>query len=267
MKFFKKLAARQTQSLLCVGLDPNFEQMPESWPQNEAGVFDFCRRIVDATADFAAAFKPQIAYFSAVGAETALVDIIGYIHAHHPDIPVILDAKRSDIGTTAAQYAVEAFVRFEADAVTVNPYLGKDSLEPWLEYIDNGIFVLCHTSNPGASDLQNLKAQNKTIFEHVAQMVLDCNTNQQCGLVMGATFPEELKKVRNIAPHLPFLIPGIGAQGGNINQVIKNAGENILLNSSRAILYASNNPKDFDSAARITAENTVKAIQNARDSI
>lgn len=263
MKFFEKLQQRQARSLLCVGLDPDFEQMPEGWPQNEAGVLDFCRRIVKATADFAVAFKPQIAYFSAIGAESALVDIIAYIHAHHPDIPVILDAKRGDIGSTAAQYAVEAFVRYEADAATVNPYLGADSLAPWLEYADNGIFVLCHTSNAGAAALQNLNAEGKALFEHVAQMVLDLDKNQQCGLVMGATFPEELKKIRDLAPQMPFLIPGVGAQEGDINAVIQNAGANVLINSSRAILYASNNPKDFDIAARKVAEETAKTIQNA----
>ena len=263
MKFFEKLQHRQAKSLLCVGLDPDFEQMPEGWPQNEAGVLDFCRRIVDATADFAAAFKPQIAYFSAIGAETALVDTIGYIHAHHPDIPVILDAKRGDIGSTAAQYAVEAFVRYEADAATVSPYLGADSLAPWLEYADNGIFVLCHTSNAGAAALQNLESNGKTIFEHVAQMVLDLDKNQQCGLVMGATFPEELKKIRELAPSMPFLIPGIGAQGGDIKTTIQNSGKNVLINSSRAILYASNDSKNFDTAARKAAEETAKTILSA----
>lgn len=267
MKFFEKLQQRQAQSLLCVGLDPDFEQMPEGWPQNEAGVFDFCRRIVAATADFAAAFKPQMAYFSAIGAEAALVDIIGYIHAHHPEIPVILDAKRGDIGATAKQYAVEAFVRYEADAATVNPYLGADSLTPWLEYADNGIFVLCHTSNAGASALQHLNANGKALFEHVAQMVLKANSNQQCGLVMGATFPEELKKIREMAPSLPFLIPGVGAQGGDIQTVIQNAGKNVLINSSRAILYASNNSKNFDTAARKIAEETAQTIQKALNAI
>ena len=263
MKFFEKLQHRQAKSLLCVGLDPDFEQMPEGWPQNEAGVLDFCRRIVDATADFAAAFKPQIAYFSAIGAETALVDTIGYIHAHHPDIPVILDAKRGDIGSTAAQYAVEAFVRYEADAATVSPYLGADSLAPWLEYADNGIFVLCHTSNAGAAALQNLECNGKPLFEHVAQMVLDLDKNQQCGLVMGATFPEELKKIRDLAPQTPFLIPGIGAQGGDIKTTIQNAGKNVLIISSRAILYASNDSKNFDTAARKAAEETAKTILSA----
>ena len=269
MKFFEKLALRQKKTLLCVGLDPDFELMPEGWPQNAAGVYDFCKRIVDATADFAAAFKPQIAYFSAQGFERVLFDVISYIHAEYPEIPVILDAKRGDIGTTAAQYAQEIFMRYEADATTISPYMGRDSLEPWLEYDDHGLFILCRTSNPGGADLQNLKADNAPIFEHVAKMVLECNANQQCGLVMGATYPDEIKKVREIAPDLPFLLPGVGAQGGSIAECVK-AGfvskENpgILLNSSRKILYASRDSKDFEAAARNAAQTTRKIIQIAR---
>ena len=272
MKFFEKLALRQKKTLLCVGLDPDFELMPEGWPQNAAGVYDFCKRIVDATADFAAAFKPQIAYFAAQGFERVLYDVISHIHANHPQIPVILDAKRGDIGSTAAQYAQEIFMRYEADAATVNPYMGRESLEPWLEYTDNGLFVLCRTSNAGGSDLQNLDAGTKKLFEHVAQMVLSCNDHKQCGLVMGATYPEEIKKVRQIAPDLPFLIPGVGAQGGDIAECVK-AGlvsadtPGILINSSRAILYASRDPKNFDTAARAAAQVTSNAIQIARDNL
>ncbi len=270
MQFFEKLKQRQQHSLLCIGLDPDFEQMPEKWPQNEAGIYEFCRRIVDATSDFAAAFKPQMAYFSALGFERALYDLIAYIHAQYPHIPVILDGKRGDIADTAKQYAKEAFERFEADAATVNAYMGYDSLQPWLDYTDNGIFILCRTSNAGGADLQNLNANGKAIFEHVADLAQKSPT--PCGLVVGATFTNEIERVRQIAPNLPFLMPGVGHQGANLEQALKKSVLNkenpaVLIHSSRAILYAGCDSKTFEEAARNKAQETFLAIQNTLKNI
>jgi orotidine-5'-phosphate decarboxylase len=223
--------------------------------------------IVDATADLVCAFKPQIAYFASERAEDQLEQLIDYIHQNFPEIPVILDAKRGDIGSTANHYAVEAFERYQADAVTVNPYMGFDSIEPYLEYQDRGVFILCRTSNPGGSDLQFLELNNgqapQKLFEKVAQLAANqWNTTGQIGLVVGATFPAEIEAVRRIVGDaMPLLIPGIGAQGGDTVATVK-AGNNtnLLINSSRAILYASSD-QDFAQAARQVAMQTRDAIR------
>ncbi len=270
MQFFEKLNERLKHSLLCVGLDPDFEQMPDDWPQNEAGIYNFCKRIVDSTAPFAAAFKPQMAYFSALGFERALYDLIGYIHAQYPQIPVILDGKRGDIPSTAKQYAKEAFERYEADAATVNPYLGKDTLMPWLEYTDNGIFILCKTSNPGGNDLQNLIAKNQPLFEHVALLAKEFP--KQCGLVVGSTFPEAAVRIRKLTPELTFLMPGTGAQGGSIEKALKAGAANkespaVLIHASRSILYAGKDTKTFDQTAHEEAQKTFNLIEEARKNL
>jgi orotidine-5'-phosphate decarboxylase len=263
-------------SMLCVGLDPDPNQFPASLRGEGGAILSFCRAIVDATADVACAFKPQIAYFSSQGAEDQLVQLIDYIHRQHPQVPVILDSKRGDIGSTAQQYAIEAFERYQADAVTVNPYMGFDSIEPYLKYSNKGVIVLCRTSNPGGSDLQFLEVSDKNstakelLYERVARLsASQWNKTGQLGLVVGATFPDEIANVRSIVGDMPLLIPGIGAQGGDIPATvqagtIKNAtGTGMIINSSRAILYASKD-SDFADAARKVAIATRNALRAAK---
>ena len=223
MTFTQMLAAawRRNDSLLCVGLDPDPAKFPahlkRGGARDDNAILEFCTAIVDATADLVCAFKPQIAYFAACRAEDQLEALIAHIHEKHPGIPVILDAKRGDIGSTAEQYASEAFERFQADAVTVNPYMGRDSLEPWLAYQEKGVILLCRTSNPGGSDLQFLDVGGLRLYEHVARLVAEeWNASGNCGLVVGATFPAEIARVRALIGDMPLLVPGIGAQGGDI---------------------------------------------------
>lgn len=261
-------AWQRSNSLLCLGLDPDPARLPLSLTATGGAVFSFCRAIVDATAEFVCAFKPQIAYFSAQHAEDQLQQLIAYIHEAHPGIPVILDAKRGDIGATAKQYAREAFERYQADAVTVNPYMGYDSLLPYLEWSNKGVIALCRTSNPGSADLQDLPVNGQPLYQQVAQLAArSWNSNGQLGLVVGATFPGDIAKVRAIVGDMPLLIPGIGAQGGDIEATVK-AGRStnntgMLISSSRAILYASHG-EDFAQAAAITAKNTRDQINDWR---
>ena len=263
MKFSQMLSScwEKNDSLLCIGLDPTPARFPEKFKTSSRPIFDFCAEIIDATADLVCAFKPQIAYFSSSSAEQELIDIIDWIHTNHPGIPVILDAKRGDIGSTAAHYAKEVFERFKADCVTLSPYMGKDSVEPYLEYVEKGEFVLCRTSNKGGDDFQMLDIGGVPLYIKVAEKVAEWDINGQMGLVIGATYPEELKKAR------AFLVPGIGAQGGDINAAVK-AGMNkdktgLVINSSRAILYASKEA-DFAEKARAEALRTRDAINKAR---
>ncbi|HOL65093.1 MAG TPA: orotidine-5'-phosphate decarboxylase [Accumulibacter sp.] len=261
-------AWRERDSLLCVGLDPDPARFPVFLQQQPAAIFEFCRQIVDATADLVCCFKPQIAYFAAQRAEEQLTALIAHIHMKHPGIPVILDAKRGDIGSTAEQYAREAFERYAADAVTVNPYLGRDSVEPYLAYADKGVILLCRTSNPGGSDLQFLDVGGEKLFERVARLVCDeWNSSGQCALVVGATFPDEIACVRQLTGAMPLLVPGIGAQGGDIEATVRAGctadGGGLMINSSRAILYASRG-EDFAAAARQAALATRAAINAYR---
>ena len=265
MGFVSSLQAAwaQADSMLCVGLDPDPARLPAHLEGRPDAVLAFCRTIVDATAGFACAFKPQIAYFAAARAEDQLEALIDYIHRNHPGKPVILDAKRGDIGATAAQYAREAFERYRADAVTVNPYMGFDSLEPWLAWRDRGVILLCRTSNPGGSDLQALDVGGERLFERVARLAAGpWNAGGQLGLVVGATFPDELARVRAIAGDLPLLVPGIGAQGGDIAATVRAGGRRMIVNSSRAILYASRG-EDFADAAAAVARTTRDALRDA----
>ncbi|WP_313952498.1 orotidine-5'-phosphate decarboxylase [Accumulibacter sp.] len=257
-------AWREHNSLLCVGLDPDPTRFPAHLRDKPDAIFEFCKAIVDATGDLACAFKPQIAYFAAQRAEDQLEALIGHIHRRHPTIPVILDAKRGDIGSTAEQYAIEAFERFKADALTVNPYLGRDSIEPYLAYGDKGIILLCRTSNPGGSDLQFLDVGGEKLYEHLARLVSsEWNQGGQCALVVGATFPAEIARVRKLTGDMPLLVPGIGAQGGDIEATVRAGctahGDGLLINSSRAILYAGSG-EDFAEAARHVARTTRDAI-------
>jgi len=256
MNFMHVLRTRweRSESLVCVGLDPEPDRFPARFAGDADAVFAFCRAIVDATAPYACAFKPQIAHFAALGAEDALRRLIAHVHATHPDIPVILDSKRGDIGSTAQHYASEAFVRYAADAVTVNPYLGRDSVQPFLDHADKGVVILCRTSNPGAGDLQDLLVDGMPLYQHVARKVAtEWNAHGNCALVVGATWPEQLRAVRSIVGDIPFLVPGVGAQGGDVAAVVGNAktadGTGLIVSSSRAILYASRDEDFADAAA------------------
>lgn len=271
MTFSEKLqqAWQRRNSLLMVGLDPDPARLPDGLRTDADGLFVFCRDIVDATAPYVCGFKPQIAYFSAIGAEPALERVCHYIQKHYPDLVLMLDAKRGDIGATAEQYAAEAFDRYQADAVTINPYMGLDSAEPYLARGDKGVIVLCRTSNPGGSDLQALSIDGKPLYLAVAEMVATrWNQSGQCGLVVGATYPEELGLVRKaVGDDLPLLVPGIGAQGGDILascQAGCNAqGTGMMVSSSRAILYASSGA-DWAQASAAAAKETCDAINRAR---
>lgn len=268
MNFTQALRARwnDANSLVCVGLDPEPAKFPARFANDPDAVFHFCRDIADATAEHACAFKPQIAHFAAHGAEDALTRLIAHIHAQHPGIPVILDAKRGDIGSTAQHYAAEAFDRHGADAVTANPYLGRDSLQPFLDRADKGVVILCRTSNPGAADFQDLRIRaergdGRPLYQHVAERVArDWNGNGNCALVVGATWPEQLREVRAIVGDMPLLIPGVGAQGGDVEAVVRNGatadGSGLMVSSSRAILYASQD--DDYAAAAATAARTLQ---------
>ena len=270
-KFVERLAESwaSRRSLLCVGLDPDLQKLPPALRAQRAPLFAFNREIIDATAPWACAFKPQIAYYAAVGAERELQQTIEYIKTKHPDMPVILDAKRGDIGATATMYAREAFERYQADAVTVNPYLGGDSLAPFLDYKDKGIFILCRTSNPGSQDIQQLKSNNLSIAHQVAtRAVNDWNNNNNIGLVVGATWPQEVKAIRQLAPDIPLLIPGIGTQGGDLEAVLKNGltdeGVGVVINISREIIYAGAGGDDFAEAAGRVAEARCCEINRCR---
>jgi orotidine-5'-phosphate decarboxylase len=257
MTFSSLLAARwrDADSLVCVGLDPEPSKFPAKFADDPDAIFAFCRDIADATAEYACCFKPQIAYFAARGAEGALERLIAHIHAAHPGVPVILDAKRGDLGTTAEQYAVEAFVRYGADAVTLNPYQGIDAAQPFLDHADRGCVFLCHTSNPGARDFQELDVGGRPLYQHVAATIArDWNAHGNCLLVVGATFPQELGEVRALVGDMPLLIPGVGAQGGDVEAVMRNGatadGTGLIVSSSRGILYASGGADYADAAAR-----------------
>jgi len=260
-------ASLRNDSTLCVGLDPEPAKFPGAWKGDASKVFDFCARIVDATKDVVSAYKPQIAYFAAQRAEDQLEELMAYIRRTAPGVPVILDAKRGDIGATAEQYAREAFVRYQADAVTLSPFMGFDSIEPYMKHDGKGLILLCRTSNPGGSDLQaQVLANGDKLFEHLARLAAGpWNRNGQLALVVGATFPAELARVRELAPTLPLLIPGIGAQGGDIEATVRagwRAGGPIIVSSSRAILYAGAGD-DFAAAARQVALATRAALNGA----
>lgn len=275
MHFMSALRAawQQRDSLLCVGLDPDPARFPAHLEGHADAVFEFCKAIVDATADLVCCFKPQIAYFAAQRAEDQLEALIAHIHERHPATPVVLDAKRGDIGSTAGQYAVEAFERYRADAITVNPYMGRDSVEPYLAYSDKGVILLCRTSNAGGSDLQFLEVGGpgggvEKLYERVARLVAEeWNASGNCGLVVGATFPDEIARVRALTGEMPLLVPGIGAQGGDIAATVAAGrsadGSGLMINSSRAILYAGAD-EDFAAAARRVALATRDAINAHR---
>lgn len=277
MTFLDQLrtAERQNGSLLCVGLDPEPSKFPTHLRGDATKIYDFCAAIVDATADLVNSFKPQIAYFAAHRAEDQLEKLMEHMRRTAPHVPIILDAKRGDIGSTAEQYAKEAFERYGADAVTLSPFMGFDSVAPYLKYHGKGAFLLCRTSNPGGDDFQpqplrDMPGQPR-LYEHIATLAQGpWNLNGQLGLVVGATYPAEIERVRALAPTLPLLIPGVGAQGGDATATVKAGwrvanGQTtgpIIVNSSRAILYASAGA-DFAAAARREALRTRDLLQAA----
>ena len=262
-------------SLVCVGLDPDPSRFPSTLGRHTAAIESFCRTIVAATGDLVCAFKPQVAYFAAHGAETALERVCEHVRNEHPGVVLILDAKRGDIGDTAEMYAREAFDRYGADAVTVNPFLGTDSLEPFFARRDRGTIVLCRTSNPGSGEMQamrvNRAGQNsdgEPVYETIARRAADdWSKRASVGLVVGATQPDELARVRAIVGDLPLLVPGVGAQGGDPATVVRNGatpdGTGLIVNSSRAVLYASDGD-DYAAAARAATTSLRDALNAAR---
>ncbi|MBG9389186.1 orotidine-5'-phosphate decarboxylase [Caenimonas aquaedulcis] len=273
MTFIEMLrgAQQRNASMLCVGLDPEPARFPAALKGDSTKIYDFCARIVDATADLVIAFKPQIAYFASHRAEDQLEKLMAHMRRAAPHVPVILDAKRGDIGSTAQQYAKEAFERYGADAVTLSPFMGFDSIEPYLKYEGKGAFLLCRTSNPGGDDLQTQRFSsvvgNPLLYEHVARLAQGpWNLNGQLGLVVGATYPAEIERVREVAPTVPLLIPGVGAQGGDAVATVKAGWREdapIVVNSSRAILYASSGD-GFAEAARAEALRTRGVLEAAK---
>ena len=292
--FTERLRRRwqEARTLLCVGLDGEIERMPEQFRRGltpgeasgtsaererriEAALTEYHTAIVEATADLVCAYKPNIAFYEQHGPAglRALIAIIAYIQKKYPEIPVLLDAKRGDIGSTSQAYARALFDIYGADAVTAQPYLGYDALEPFLSRADRGVFILCRTSNPGASELQDLSVDAESgeaepLYLRVARQVAnEWNTNGNCGLVVGATYPEELRRVREIVGDLPILAPGVGAQGGDLEATVRagidSAGQGLLISVSRSILYASTGD-DFASAARRQAGWLRMAIERQR---
>lgn len=268
MSFLDKLlmTSRANSSLLCIGLDVVLESLPDGLPRTPAGVVQFNRATVDATADLVCAYKPNLAFYEAMG--PAGMEALAATREFIPSsIPVIADAKRGDVGHTARAYARAIFDVYGFDAVTVNPYLGRDALDPFFDYADRGVFVLCRTSNPGARDLQDLSVDGVPLYRLVAQLVRDWNRNENAGLVVGATFPREIAEVRAIAPGLPLLVPGVGAQAGDLSAAVRAGvdaqGELAIINSSRQVLYASAG-RDFALAARRIAASLRDEINRAR---
>lgn len=252
MNFQDKLntIVEKNNSLVCVGLDSDFSKLPESIKQLENPQFEFNKKIIDATHDLVCAYKPNSAFYEARGEQGVkeLKMTFDYINNTYPEIVTILDAKRADIGNTNEGYVKYVFDYLQADAVTLQPYLGGEAIKPFLDKINKGIIILCRTSNPGAGEFQDLLIDNQPLYVHVAHQVVEqWNTNNNCLLVVGATFPEELKEVRKIAGDITFLVPGIGAQGGEVKAVVK-AGLNskksgMIINSSRGIIF-SENPRE-----------------------
>jgi orotidine-5'-phosphate decarboxylase len=267
--FHSQLAAASAavESLVCVGLDPEIERFPAHLRARPDAILTFDRAIIDATADLVCAYKPQIAHYAAVGAEDQLQDTLRYIRERAPGVPVILDAKRGDIGSTAEKYAREAFERYGADAVTINPYLGGDSAEPFLQYADKGIVILCRTSNAGSGEFQNLQVGDRKLYQIVAERVAgEWNSRGNCLLVVGATYPGELADIRARTGEMTFLVPGVGAQGGDVEEAVRNGrakqGAGLVINSSRGILYAGSGD-DFAAAARRATLELRAAINQA----
>lgn len=261
MKFIEKLNNiwKKNNSLVCVGLDPDITRIPLFLRDRDYPVFEFNKGIIDATADLVCAYKPQVAYYAGQDAEDELKMTIDYLRKNYPEIPIIFDSKRGDIGSTAEMYAKEVFERYQADSVTVNPLMGTDTLKPFLDYEDKGVIALCRTSNPSGDEIQNLKVEGKEVYKFIAEYARDkWNYNKNILLVVGATYPEELGQIRAICKDMPFLVPGVGAQGGDVKKVIDNGvteeGNGLIINSSRGIIYAGNDENYAQISRRATRE-------------
>ena len=260
MTFQQKLDAswKKSRSLVCVGLDPEKKRLPERMFNRPDAIFAFNKAIIDATHDIVCAYKPQFAHYAAVAAEDQLAATIDYIHDRYPGIPVILDAKRGDVGSTAEFYAIEAFERYGADAVTVNPYLGGDSIAPFTKYADRGTILLCRTSNAGGADLQEQMLDGEPLYLRVAKLAAtQWNANKNISLVVGATVPQVIADVRKAVGDMPLLVPGVGAQGGDMKATVAvgrdGKGTGLVINASRSVIYASGGD-DFAHAARGAVE-------------
>jgi len=271
--FFDKLntSIDQNNSLLCVGLDPVLDKLPEHLRGSKTPFFDFNKAIIDATAEFVCAFKPNSAFYEAFGPDglKQLKQTVEYINQTYPNIPTILDAKRADIGSTNEGYTAYVYDYLQMDAITLHPYLGSEALEPFLAYKDKGQIILCRTSNPGAGEFQDLEIEGRPLYEHVAEKVRDdWNNNNNCLLVVGATYPSEMKNIREIVgPDMIFLVPGVGAQGGDVAETMKaGLGANqrgLIISSSRDIIYAGSD-EHFAEASAIRARETRDEINKYR---
>ncbi len=258
--FFQRVrfASERNNSVLCVGLDPDITKMPGDIAEANEPLYDFLAPIIDATHDLVCCYKPNIAFYEACGADgiEQLIEVMEYIRGLDHDVPIILDAKRGDIGNTAKAYASSIFDNFRADAVTANPYMGGDTLQPFLDYEDRGVIVLCLTSNPGYRDFEALESGGEPLFIHVAKKAVDWNKRENIALVVGATHPGEAARIREAAPEIPFLMPGIGAQGGDPAEIMKigftQSGYPPIVNSSRSILYAGSG-EDYATQSRQAA--------------
>jgi orotidine-5'-phosphate decarboxylase len=265
MTFADKLrkAWTSSNSMLCVGLDPDLKRVPEVLRNHAQPLFAFNKAIIDATAPYACAYKPQFAHYAAEDRLDELKATLEYLRTAYPEKVTILDAKRGDIGNTAVRYAKEAFHVYGADSLTVNPYMGGDTIAPFSIDASNGVFVLCRTSNPGSGELQSLEVAGRPLYEIVAERAAKAwNDNRNLGLVLGATYPKELARVRSVAPDLPFLVPGIGAQGGDLEAVLEHGrdatGYGMLINSSRGIIYAGEG-EGFAAASAAAARELAEA--------
>ncbi len=261
---------KKHNSLLCIGLDSDFTKLPISVNKQKYPQFSFNKAIIDTTHDLVCAYKPNSAFYESRG-EQGIVELkmtCDYLRKKYPDIVIILDAKRADIGNTNNGYVTFAYDYLGVDAVTLHPYLGREAIRPFLDRKDKGSIILCRTSNPGAGEFQDLKSSGKALYQVIAENVVEkWNTNKNCALVVGATYPAELKIVRRIAKNLPFLIPGIGAQGGDIEKTVKagvdSHGAGAIINASRSIIFASGEA-DFAVKARKEAKRLKEQINTYR---
>lgn len=254
MKYKERLAKliSERKTVICIGLDPDIEKIPDDIRKLDNPILEFNKQIIEATSDLVVSYKPNMAFYEALGSKGWEI-LKETVKSVPKSVPVIIDAKRGDIGNTSARYAAAIFDDIGGDAVTLSPYLGEDSLKPFFEYKDKCCFILCVTSNPGAQDFQFLEVDERPLYHHVAESVLRWNQNDNCGLVVGASYPQKIKELRSVSGNLPFLIPGVGAQGGDLEAAVRYGSDEgnslIVVNSSRSVLYASSGI-DFAEKAR-----------------